>query len=171
MVTKPINLEGWIEEHKDVLKPPIGNKQIFKFSEDYIIMVVGGPNNRKDYHYNETEEFFYQIQGSITLGVYDEDELKEVRINEGDLFLLPGKIPHSPKRPENTIGLVIERVREKTQKDGFVWFCENCSNKLHEVYFELTDIETQLPKAMKGFYQSEDLRTCDKCGATMEPPK
>jgi 3-hydroxyanthranilate 3,4-dioxygenase len=108
---KPFNLQKWINENKDLLKPPVGNKNIYVASDDYIVMVVGGPNARKDYHYNETEELFYQLEGEITVYIQEEGEKKAMKLSAGDMYLHPAKIPHSPARTEGSIGLVIERKR------------------------------------------------------------
>ena len=169
-VSPVLNLKKWIDDHRSQLKPPVGNAQIYKDVKDFIIMVVGGPNSRKDYHYNESEEFFYQLEGDITVKIIDEGEPKDIHIKEGEIFMLPGKTPHSPQRGPNTIGMVIEKVRHGNEKDGFLWFCENCGNKLYEEYFEMTDIVSQLPPIMARFYSNEDLRTCTKCGTVMQPP-
>ncbi len=170
-VASPFNLKQWIEEHRHLLKPPVGNQQIYKANEDFIVMVVGGPNSRKDFHYNKGEELFYQLEGDITVRIYEENKIKDISIKEGDLFLLPAKVPHSPQRKANTIGLVIERYRNSSEQDGFIWFCEKCEHKLYEEYFDLDDITTQLPKVMETFYNSEALRTCKKCGSIMSPPE
>lgn len=168
-IIKPFNLNQWIEENRHLLKPPVGNKNIYKESGDYIIMIVAGPNARKDYHYNETEELFYQLEGSITVIVQDEGERKEMHLNAGDMYLHPGKVPHSPVRKANSIGLVIERKRAgKGFNDGLLWFCDNCNHKLYEVLFELHDIEKDFLPHYKHFYNSEALRTCDNCGIVME---
>ena len=169
-IRKPFNFRKWIEENRHLLKPPVGNQQVYKGNEDYIVMVVGGPNSRKDYHYNETEEFFFQIEGDITLKIMEEGKPVDLEIKEGEIFLLPPKVPHSPQRPVNTVGLVMELYRKHGEKDGFIWFCENCHEKLHNEYFELTDIVKQLPPLMERFYQSEEHRTCKNCGSVMEPP-
>lgn len=168
-VTAPFNLKKWIDEHRDLLKPPVGNQCIYKDAENFIVMVVGGPNSRKDYHYNESEELYYQVEGNITLKIIDEGVPKDIAINEGDMFLLPPKTPHSPQRGPNTVGLVIEKVRA-TEEDGFLWYCENCGDKLYEEYKVITDIVTQLPPVMEGFYKDEHKRTCSKCGSVMAPP-
>lgn len=169
-VTPPFNLKKWIDENRDLLKPPVGNQCVYKHAEDFIVMVVGGPNSRKDYHYNETEELFYQLEGTITVKIIDEGVPKDIVLNEGDMFLLPPRTPHSPQRGPNTVGLVIEKVR-KNEKDGFLWFCENCGNKLYEEYEVINDIVTQLPPIMGGFYDDEHKRTCEKCGSVMAPPQ
>ena len=133
-------------------------------------MVVGGPNARKDFHYNETEEFFYQLEGDIVLKVVDEGKVVDIPIREGEIFLLPPKVPHSPQRSEGSVGLVMELKRNHGETDGFMWFCESCNNKLYEEYFPLTDIVKQLPPVMQKFYDSEELRTCDECGTVMSKP-
>ncbi len=168
-IAKPFNMNKWIEENKQFLKPPIGNKQVYLDNEDYIVMVVGGPNGRKDYHFEDGEELFYQFKGDITLKIINEDGTPEdIAIKEGEMFLLPPRIPHSPQRPADTIGLVIERYRRDGEMDQLMWFCENCNNKLHEASFPMTDIVNQLPVVMNAFMNSEELRTCDKCATVME---
>ena len=168
---KAFNFKQWIEDHRHLLKPPVGNKMVFENTDDFIVMVVGGPNARKDFHYNEGEEFFYQIEGDITLKIMDGDNIVNIPIREGDIYLLPPKVPHSPQRPANTVGLVIERKRSAGEKDGFQWYCENCGQKLYDEYFELKNIVTQLPPIMNRFFSSEKNRTCKNCGTVMEPPK
>ena len=167
---RPFNLKLWIDEHRHLLKPPVGNKQIWENAE-FIVMVVGGPNARKDYHYNESEEFFYQLEGDINVKIQEEGKAVNIPIREGDIFLLPPKVPHSPIRGKNTVGIVIERKRRSGEKDGLLWFCENCNNKLYEEYFEMTNIMTQFQGVFKTFYSSEELRTCKKCGTVMEAPE
>jgi len=165
----PFNLQKWIDENRHLLKPPVGNKNLYHESGDYIVMIVAGPNARKDYHYNETEELFYQLEGNITVKTQQDGKCVEVPIQAGEMFLLPARTPHSPGRSEGSIGLVIERVRKGTNmKDGLLWFCEKCNNKLHETYFPSDNIETDFLAKFKEYYGSEDLRTCKQCGHGME---
>lgn len=124
MITRPFNFKKWIDDNRHLLQPPVNNKVVYKDAE-FTVMVVGGPNSRKDYHYNESEEFFYQLEGDVVLNIQENGKAIDVPINEGDIFLLPPKIPHNPKRFENTIGLVMERKRREGEKDGLLWFCEN----------------------------------------------
>lgn len=168
-VTPPFNLKKWIDENRHLLKPPVGNQCVYKEAEDFIVMVVGGPNSRKDYHFNETEELFYQLEGDITVKIVDEGVPKDIHIKEGEMFLLPARTPHSPQRGPNTVGLVIEKVR-KDELDGFMWFCENCGHILYEEKLVVNDIVKQLPPVMEGFYSDEHKRTCEKCGSVMKPP-
>jgi 3-hydroxyanthranilate 3,4-dioxygenase len=166
---KPFNLFQWIEENRHLLQPPVGNKSLYVDAEDYIVMIVGGPNARKDYHYNETEELFFQLEGSITVAIQENGERKELQLNAGDMYLHPAKIPHSPIRSANSVGLVIERKRAgKGFTDGLLWFCDKCNHPLHEVYFELFDIEKDFLPHFNHFYANEHLRTCQKCGHQME---
>lgn len=170
MIARPFNFQKWIDDNRHLLKPPVGNQQVYKGNEDYIVMVVGGPNARKDYHYNEGEELFLQIEGDIVLKIIEDGKPVDIPIKEGEMFLLPPKVPHSPQRSANSIGLVIERYRHNGEQDGFQWYCESCGNKLYEEYFEMTDIVKQLPVVMETFYNSEELRTCKNCQTVMEKP-
>lgn len=167
-VRRPFNLQKWIDEHRDELKPPVGNKNLYVDAGDYIVMIVAGPNARKDYHYNETEELFYQIEGDINVRIQEDGKAVDIPIKEGEMFLLPAKVPHSPMRSEGSIGLVIECKRQKSDTDGLMWFCDNCNTKLHESYFHLIDIEKDFIPRFKNYYASEDLRTCPNCGTVME---
>lgn len=168
-IAKPFNLNKWIEENRDLLQPPVSNKSVYPEAEDYIVMVVGGPNDRKDYHYNETEELFYQLEGHIKVHIQEDGKKKTMELGPGDMYLHPGKIPHSPERTAGSIGIVVERKRtDPDATDGLLWYCENCNNLLYEVYFPLHNIESDFQKHFDHFYNSEDLRTCDKCGTVME---
>ena len=165
----PFNLQQWIDENRDLLKPPVGNKNLYKEAGDFIVMIVGGPNARKDYHYNESEELFYQIEGDITVRVQLDGKAQDIQIKQGDMFLLPGNIPHSPIRGENTVGLVIEKVRKGTDLiDGLMWFCEKCNTQLKEYKFPLENIEKDFIPRFKEFYSSEEMRTCKNCNHVME---
>lgn len=167
-IAPPFNLHKWIDENRHLLKPPVGNKNLYIESGDYIVMIVAGPNARKDYHYNETEELFYQIEGSIKVIIQEDGERKEMVLQQGDMYLHPAKIPHSPVRSEGSIGLVIERKRAGLGlKDGLLWHCDTCNHKLYEVHFELHNIEKDFLEHFKTFYDSETLRTCLKCGTVM----
>jgi 3-hydroxyanthranilate 3,4-dioxygenase len=168
-IQAPFNLNKWIEENRDLLKPPVGNKNLYKDAGDYIVMIVAGPNARKDYHYNETEELFYQLEGEIEVHIQEEGKKRTMKLGPGDMYLHPSKVPHSPVRHKNSIGLVIERKRLETgAMDGLLWYCDNCNHKLHETFFVLEDIEKDFLPRFKEYYGSEEMRTCDQCGTVME---
>ena len=161
------NLQRWIETNRAQLRPPVGNKRVFR-DGDFIIMVVGGPNARKDFHVDPGEEFFYQLEGEMVLRTYQEGRVVDLPIRAGEVLLLPPRVPHSPQRPAGTIGLVIERARRAGEQDGFQWYCERCSHLLYEEYFELTDIERQFPPVFERFFADAARRTCARCGAVLE---
>ena len=168
-IRRPFNFKKWIDEHRHLLKPPVGNKLVYEDAE-FIVQVVGGPNSRKDYHFDEGEEFFYQLEGDITVKIQEDGKSVDVPVREGEIFLLPPRVPHNPVRGAETVGLVIERKRRDGEKDGLLWFCERCNAKLYEEYFELEDITTQFQGVFKRFYGDENLRTCKSCGSVMKPP-
>lgn len=163
MMMPPLNLQNWISDHQHLLKPPVGNCEIFPHG-DFIVMAVGGPNKRKDFHINEGPEFFHQIKGDVNIRVLENGKPKDVFLKEGEVFLLPPKIPHSPQRPAGTVGLVLEHKRKEGEKDGFLWICENCHEKLYDEYVHVTDIVQQLPKVFEHFYGNPQNATCKKCG-------
>jgi 3-hydroxyanthranilate 3,4-dioxygenase len=166
---KPFNLRSWIEDNRHLLKPPVANKQIYVENADFIVMVVGGPNGRKDYHWEEGEELFYQLEGDIQVKIINSEGQPEViDIREGEMFLLPPRVPHSPQRPAGSVGLVLERHRRAGEMDKLLWFCESCHQPLHEATFALHDIGSQIKEAIGAFAAREDLRTCGHCGTVME---
>lgn len=167
MLPAPLNLQTWIEEHRHLLKPPVGNKVIYV--GDFIVMVVGGPNQRTDYHWDEGAEWFYQLEGEMVLRIQEtmpdgSMAVRDIPIRAGEIFLLPPRVPHSPQRMPNSIGLVIERRRLPDELDGLLWFCEQCNHKIYEEFFPLKDIETDFPVVFDRFYSSREHRTCTQCG-------
>ena len=141
----PFNLQKWIDDNRALLKPPVSNKNLYKEAGDFIVMVVAGPNARKDYHFNECEELFYQLEGEVNVRIQHDGKAKDIIVKEGEMFLLPANTPHSPARGANTVGLVIERVRKGTDlQDGLMWYCENCNHHLHTYRFPLENIEKDL---------------------------
>jgi len=169
MALGALNLKQWVEEHREMLKPPVGNKMVWQDSE-FLVMVVGGPNKRKDFHIEDGEEFFYQIEGDIVVRIIEDGEVRDVEIKEGEMFLLPAGIPHSPQRPEGTVGMVIERHREVGELDHLRWYCEGCGEVLRDAAFQLEDLGKQLKPIIQEFYGNEEQRTCSKCGAVMAVP-
>jgi 3-hydroxyanthranilate 3,4-dioxygenase len=167
-IRRPFNLSKWITDNRDLLKPPVGNKNLYVDAGDFIVMIVGGPNARKDYHFNVTEELFYQLEGDITVKVQEEGKAVEIPIRQGEMFLLPGSTPHCPIRPAGTVGLVIESKRHESEEDGLIWYCEKCNTKLHETYFHLDNIEKDFIPRFREFYGNTEMRTCKNCGTVME---
>lgn len=162
MLAPAFNLQQWIDENRHLLKPPVGNKCIV--DGDFIIMIVGGPNSRTDYHWDEGPEFFYQLEGEMVLKIQEDDRVREISIRAGEMFYLPPRVPHSPQRAANSIGLVIERKRLAHEKDGLLWFCERCNHKLFEEFFTLQNVEIDFLAVFDRFYPSEQARTCEACG-------
>ncbi|MEA1882842.1 MAG: 3-hydroxyanthranilate 3,4-dioxygenase [Candidatus Marinimicrobia bacterium] len=169
-VKPPINFKKWIKEHRNLLKPPVGNRVVYD-EGDLMIMVVGGPNSRKDYHVDTVEEFFYQLEGDMLLKIMEDGKRVDVPIKEGEIFLLPKNVPHSPQRFENTVGLVVEYQREEGALDTFQWYCDGCDSLLYEAKLDLEDIVAQLPPIFKKYWNDLNARTCAKCGAVQDPPQ
>lgn len=170
MISMPLNFMKWIDDNRDKFKPPVGNQQIWK-DREFMVTVVGGPNARSDFHINQGEEFFYQIEGDMNLRVLEEGKPKDVPIRQGEIFLLPGNVPHCPQRKAGTIGLVIERQRRPEEKDGLMWICSNCGEKLYAEYFHLTDIVSQMQPVFERFFNNPENSTCKKCGHRETKPK
>ena len=173
MLSAPLNLQAWIEEHRHLLKPPVGNKCIY--DGDFIVMVVGGPNSRTDYHWEEGPEWFYQLEGEMVLRIQEQADggpgaVRDIPIRAGETVLLPPRTPHSPQRFAGSIGLVIERKRLPHEADGLMWFCDRCNTKLYEEYFHLHDIEADFPLVFDRFYSSREHRTCRQCGHVNPAP-
>lgn len=165
---RPLNFRQWIDEHRDLLKPPVGNAQIWTGDRDFMVTVVGGPNARTDYHINEGEEFFYQVEGDVVLRILEHGKPVDVPLQQGDIFLLPPNTPHSPQRPANTVGLVIERRRDSKEKDTFLWICDGCGNELYRESFHLTDLVAQLLPVFARYWGNPAHTTCTKCGRRHE---
>ncbi len=150
----PFNFLKWIDENREFLKPPVNNKVVFKDS-NFIVMVVGGPNARTDFHVNATDEFFYQIEGDMFLRIFNsKNQFEEIKIKAGEIFLLPKNVPHSPQRSANSVGLVIEKTRTKDDIDGLRWYCKKCTKLLYEEYFYLENIETQFGAVFDRYHNS-----------------
>jgi len=164
---KAFDLQRWIDAHREQLAPPVCNQQVFE-DNDFIVMVVGGPNRRDDYHLDEGPEFFYQLEGEMLLRTVQDGERVDIPIRAGEVLMLPPRVPHSPQRQAGSIGLVVERKRLDNELDGFMWFCDNCNNKLYEEYLYVDDIVEQLPPVFERFYADESKRTCERCG-TVKP--
>ncbi len=158
----PINLNAWVAEHRHLLKPPVGNKPIW--DGDFLVMVVGGPNQRTDFHVNPGGELFYQVEGDIVLRLIENGKPVEVPIRQGELFLLPAGVPHSPQRPAGTIGLVVETPHFARGMHHLRWYCKNCNSLVHDAGFEPVDLGKQIKSMLEEFNSNPALRTCKQCG-------
>jgi 3-hydroxyanthranilate 3,4-dioxygenase len=169
----PLHLQEWISANKSALKPPVGNKLVYDDAScQFKVMIVGGPNTRTDYHINQGEEWFYQLKGDMVLKIVDDGQFKDVVIRQGECYLHPGGVPHSPQRFKDSIGLVIERIRYANEKDGLRWYCREagCGAVLHQVFFHCTDLGAQLKPVIQQYYADETLRTCNECKHVDQPP-
>ena len=165
-----INFKQWIDEHRHLLKPPVGNAQIWE-NTDFVVTIVGGPNQRTDFHDDPFEEFFYQIEGNMILRTIQDGTIVDVPIREGEIFLLPPHVRHSPQRPEaGSIGLVIERRRPEGDIDAIEWYCFNCASLVYRGEVQLKSLVNDLPPIFERFYGDATLRTCQACG-TVHPGK
>ena len=163
---KPFNFQRWIADNQQFLKPPVGNKILFDDNSGMIVMIVGGPNQRVDFHDDPVEEFFYQLKGDMVLKVMDGGKFYDVPIREGEIFLLPAHVRHSPQRPqEGSIGLVVEPPRPPGATAGFEWFCFECGTLLHRIEISVENIVRDLPPLYEAFFADETKRTCPRCGA------
>ena len=163
---RPFNLHRWIHDHREELKPPVANKQVWR-EADMIIMIVGGGNVRNDFHDDPREEFFYQIKGDMVLWLWPGEGIEPfpMPIAEGEVYLLPPNLRHSPQRPDpDSIGLVVEYQRPVGELDGFEWACFNCSHIAHRVDVQVQEIDKDLPPLFAAFDSDEDARTCPNCG-------
>jgi len=159
------NLMQWVDENRPLLKPPMLNKPIWR-DRDFIVMILAGPILRNDYHVNPYEELFYQLEGDMSLKVVEDGRLREVPIPEGNIFLLPPRVPHSPQRPvPGSIGLVVERNRTGGVKDAFEWYCERCATRVHRGELELARLGTERPLLFDAYYGGVANGACPGCGA------
>jgi 3-hydroxyanthranilate 3,4-dioxygenase len=167
---KAFNFQKWIDEHRHLLKPPVGNQQIW-VDADLMVPVVGGPNTRPDSHGDPVEEFFYQLEGNMVLKLYDGKEFYDVPIREGEIFLLPQHVRHSPQLPEEgSIGLVVEPKRQTGELDAVEWYCFECGSLVYRAELQMESIVKDLLPVYQKFYASEEDRTCQKC-QTVHPGK
>jgi len=157
------NLWRWIEENRHAFEPPVGNKVIWEDSQ-FTAMIIRGPNARRDFHVDPSDEIFYMLRGDMVLEYIEDGQRREQIIREGELLLVPALVPHSPHRPADTWGLVVEVKRTPDQRESLLWFCDRCDAPLHAVAMYVGDIERELKAAIESFDASVDLRTCRRCG-------
>ncbi|MHC4065350.1 MAG: 3-hydroxyanthranilate 3,4-dioxygenase [Planctomycetota bacterium] len=165
----PVNLGQWVEENRHLLKPPVGNRYLYR-GKDFFVMIIGGPNARNDFHVTASEEFFYQVKGEITVRIREDGQIKDFRVKEGDTFFIPPNVPHSPQRPPGTIGMVVERERPPGEREHLVFYCEECGELVHDIEFDCRDIVEHFKQTMEEFWVDDEKRTCQNCGTRVERP-
>lgn len=159
MSIKYTNLLSWLESNRSDLQPPVGNKLLWGDGQ-HKVMLVGGPNARRDYHIERGEELFFQLEGDMVLEVMEKGVQRDIVIKQGDFFRLPSDTPHSPQRKERTVGLVLERTRLPGEVDALRWYTRDGSGRiLYEESFFCTDLGQQLKPAIQRFNASEACRT------------
>lgn len=164
-VPSVFNFAEWVKENEHLLQPPVNNQMMYA-GDDFIVQVVGGPNQRTDFHVDPYEEWFYQIRGNMHVNIVEDGRTRTVDIKEGDVWLLPGDLPHSPQRPEvGSVGIVIERIRKEGTLEKFQWYCPECGTKVHEVELQVRNLVEDMPPVFQAFYNDEQARTCGRCGA------
>lgn len=167
----PLNLKNWLTENRRHLKPPMGEGRVIDGATDFVVSVVNGPCRRKDYHVSPHEELFFQLEGELALWIRDDDGMvHEVSVVAGEIFALPANVPHSPQRPEGSIGLVVERRRKGAEDDTLRFYCDRCNSSVYEEGFSLDDAQEELMDILGRFWDDATLRTCRKCGAVVQPP-
>jgi len=169
-VEPPIDLEDWIETNRDKFKPPVSNRYLYD-GRDFFVMVIKGPNARNDFHLVDSEEYFYQLKGDIKVRVREGDRIVDHIVREGETFFIPPNVPHSPQRPPDTIGVVVERRRPPGEKEHVIFYCENCGSLVEDIHFDCADIVEHFSKAMLDFWNDDARRTCKKCGKKVEKPQ
>ncbi len=167
----PFNLKEWLDTNRHLMVPPVTNRKLFENEDGMIFQMLGGGNQRVDFHIDPAEEFFYQMKGDMILKLHVDGQIRDVPIREGEVYLLPAHVPHSPQRPDpESFGLVVEGPRLPGMLDAFEWYCFECGSKVDRVELELKDIVKDLPPLFEAFYSDVERRTCKNCG-TVHPGK
>src|SRR5438132_3588253 len=170
-VRPPINLVNWIQENSEKFTPPVSNCYLYD-GRDFFVLVIKGPNARNDFHLVDSEEYFYQLKGDIKVRVREGDRIVDHIVGEGETFFIPPNVPHSPQRPPDTIGVVVERRRPPGEKEHVIFYCENCGALVEDIHFDCADTVKHFSQAMLDFWNDDARRTCKKCGKKVEkaPP-
>ena len=166
----PINLKKWVEQHRHEMVPPVSNKYLYD-GEDFFVMLINGPNARNDFHQTNSEEFFHQLQGDIVVRIVEDGKIKDVPVREGETFFVPGNVPHSPTRPPNTLGLVVERRRPPGELEHLQFYCDKCHALVEDIEFDCKDIVVHFRQAMEDFWADARRSTCKNCGTRVTKPK
>ena len=168
-VSSPVHLMNWVAENREAFRPPVGNKYLYS-GDDFFVMVIAGPNARNDFHKTNSEEFFVQLVGDIVVKTYENDEIVDHVVREGETFFIPQNVPHAPCRPEGTVGLVVERRRPPGELEHQIFYCANCNALVHDNQFDCKDIVVAFKDAMEAFWDDAERSTCPNCGQRVERP-
>ena len=164
-----INLMGWAKEHREEMVPPVGNKYLFS-GQDFFVMLIAGPNARNDYHMTDSEEFFYQLKGDVSVRVRDAHGVRDVPLREGECLFIPAGVPHRPQRGPNTLGMVVERRRPPHETEHMIFYCDKCDALVYDKVFSCEDIVKHFRSAMEAFWADPTLSTCKSCGTRVPKP-
>lgn len=168
-VLPPINLLQWVQENRARLKPPVGNAYLYD-GERFFVMVIAGPNARNDFHKTDSEEYFFQLKGDIVVRIIEDGKIKDIPVREGETFFVPGGVPHSPTRPPNTIGVVVEMRRPPGETEHLQFYCDGCGKLVYDKEFDCADIVEHFAQAMEDVWANEKLSTCRNCGTRVRKP-
>jgi 3-hydroxyanthranilate 3,4-dioxygenase len=169
-VAPPIDLMKWVQEHRGDFKPPVANKYVYD-GEDFFVMLIAGPNARNDFHMTDSEEFFYQLKGDVVVRVIEDGRIRDIALREGETLFIPGNVPHSPTRPPNTLGMVVERRRPPGETEHLQFYCEKCGSLVYDKEFDCADIVEHFKQAMEDFWADPRISTCKKCGTRVMKAK
>lgn len=167
----PLNLRSCIEESRKRARPGAVDRRLIESCSEFVVSMVCGPSQRKDYHISPFEELFLQVEGELVLRLRDDDGVvSDVVVREGELFALPANVPHSPQRAAGTVGLVVERRRPSVEDDTLRFYCDRCNSSVFEESFSHDDAETELSDILSRFWDDATMRTCRFCGTVVQPP-
>jgi 3-hydroxyanthranilate 3,4-dioxygenase len=160
---QPFMLFEWLKENKHKLKPPTAGHTIF-FERDFMVTVLG-QNSRTDYHLNPYEEFFFTLEGEMTLRIQYKGAPHDIRIPAGGLYVLPAGVPHAPMRPAGSIGIILEKIRKTSDPlDQHRWYCEKCNNVLWNKFVYIEVVERDMPPVFDEYYSNPEHQHCKRCG-------
>ena len=161
---KGFSLQRWIDENRG----DWGQRRVIWQDSDFIAFVTRGPNRRKDFHINPGDEIFYQLEGELNLHYLNGGKPDLAVLKAGDLFLMPGGVPHSPRRADGSWTFVVERKRSQAEIDRFIWPCEKCGSKLYETAVRFDDPGDAVRKATDSLKSDPTLATCKQCGEILD---
>jgi len=166
----PLDLKAWIDEHRHLLAPPVGNAMVWKDS-DFQVMVIGGPKPAERLsRRSERGALLPSSRATLSSASSRTANAGTSRSARARCCCSRPSSPTAPSRGSGTIGLVIERQRKPGETEALRWYCDRCGKVLHEATLRVTDLGVQLKPVIESFYADESLRTCKKCGAVLQPP-